>query len=323
MVFDNHGILGYRLLAANSLSSTASIGLSLKVVTMHWTEPKNFSEWTQRLFSARTLMLSMLLAVLFISELRFDWVEQTLGSFLVSTNATRPESGAIWEIGKQTQTAHQAIEKIVTDRQSSYREAESATSFKQIAATIQPEEWLLVPPDLFRQLYLELPPEVAHEIIPSFDLLELINNRDWERTYFEKDRDGLNIYMLDKENRVLKRLPISPDLLYTMTDSNVAFGEKLENYPIFEDRIYPGDLFFRVLKNLTPEVREGVIRRPEHILRVPGNIVRIGISDEAISGFIQMGFEIESGVQQMVILLRGHEWAVWRLHSLLENEKQE
>jgi len=289
---------------------------------MHWTEPKNLSEWTQRLFSARTLMMSMLVLVLVISELRFDWMEQTLGSFLASTNATRPESGAIWEIGKQTRTAHQAIEKIVTDRRSSYREAESATSFKQIAATIQPEEWLLVPPDLFRKLYLELPPEVAKEIIPSFELLELINNREWERTYFEKDGDGLNIYMLDKDNRVLKRLPISPDLLYMMAYSDVAFGERLENFPIFESRIYPGKLFFHVLKNVMPEVRDGVIRRPEHLLRVPGNIVRVGISDEAISGFIQIGFEIDSGAQQMVILLRGHEWAVWRMRSLLESEKQ-
>ncbi len=289
---------------------------------MHWTEPKNLSEWTQRLFSARTLMMSMLVLVLVISELRFDWMEQTLGSFLVSTNATRPESGAIWEIGKQTRTAHQAIEKIVTDRRSSYREAESATSFKQIAATIQPEEWLLVPPDLFRKLYLELPPEVSKEIIPSFELLELINNREWERTYFEKDGDGLNIYMLDKDNRVLKRLPISPDLLYMMAYSDVAFGERLENFPIFESRIYPGKLFFHVLKNVMPEVRDGVIRRPEHLLRVPGNIVRVGISDEAISGFIQIGFEIDSGAQQMVILLRGHEWAVWRMRSLLESEKQ-
>jgi hypothetical protein len=289
---------------------------------MHWTEPKNLSEWAQRLFSARTLMMSMLVLVLVISELRFDWMEQTLGSFLVSTNVTRPESGAIWEIGKRTRTAHQAIEKIVTDRRSSYREAESATSFKQIAATIQPEEWLLVPPDLFRKLYLELPPDVAKEIIPSFELLELINNREWERTYFEKDGNGLNIYMLDKDNRVLKRLPISPDLLYMMAYSDVAFGERLENFPIFEGRIYPGDLFFHVLKSLTPEVRDGVIRRPEHLLRIPGNIVRVGISDEAISGFIQIGFEIDSGAQQMVMLLRGHEWAVWRLRSLLESEKQ-
>ena len=267
-------------------------------------------------------MMSMLVLVLVISELRFDWMEQTLGSFLVSTNATRPESGAIWEIGKQTQTAYQAIEKIVTDRRTSYREAESATSFKQIAATIQPEEWLLVPPDLFRKLYLELPPEVAQEIIPSFELLELINNRDWERTYFEKDGNGLNIYMLDRDNRVLKRLPISPDLLYMMADSDVAFGKTLENFPVFEGRIYPAELFFHVLKDLTTEVRDGMIRRPEHLLRVPGNIVRIGISDETISGFIQIGFEIESGAQQMVILVLGHEWAVWRLHSLLEGKRQ-
>ena len=287
---------------------------------MHWSEPKNFIEWAQRLFSARTLMMSMLLLVLLISEFRFDWMEQTLGSFLVSTNATRPESGAIWEIGKQTRSARQAIEKIVTDRQSSYREAGNATSFKQIAATIRPDEWLLVPPDLFRKLYLELPPEVAREIIPSFELLQLINNRDWERTYFEKDGDGLNIYILDKENRVLKRLPISPDLLYMMDNSDVAYGKRLEDFPVFEGRIYPGDLFFSVLKDLTPEVRDGVIRRPEHLLRLPGNIARVGISDEAISGFIQIGFEIESGAQQMVVRLQGHEWAVWRLHSLLEQQ---
>ena len=69
------------------------------------------------------------------------------------------------------------------------------------------------------------------EIIPSFELLELINNQDWERTYFEKDGDGLNIYMLDKDNRVLKRLPISPDLLYMMAYSDVAVGEDWKHFP--------------------------------------------------------------------------------------------
>ena len=107
-----------------------------------------------------------------------------------------------------------------------------------------------------------------------------------------------------------------------MAYSDVAFGKKLEDFSIFQDRIYPADLFFHVLKDLTPEVRDGVIRRPEHLLRVPGNIVRVGISDETISGFIRIGFEIESGAQQMVIREQGHEWAIWRLHSLLENKKQ-
>jgi len=285
---------------------------------MNWTEPKSYSEWIQRLISVRALMMSMFFLVLIVSELRFDWIEQTIGSYLVSTNTVRPESGAIWEIGKQTQTAQQAIDKIVSDRQSSYREAGNATSFKQIAATIQPEEWLLVPPDLFRNLYLELPPELAREIVPPFELLELINDQDWDRTYFEKDGETLNIYLLNKDNRVLRKLHISADLLYLMAHSEIQVGQNLDALSVFSGRIYAGDYFFQVLKTLSPEVRQGVIRRPEQILSVPGRIVRVGISDEAISGFIQVGFEIESGTKRLLMLIQGHEWAVWRLHSVLE-----
>ncbi len=289
---------------------------------MNWTEPKSFSEWTQRLISVRALMMSMVFLVLIVSELRFDWIEQTIGSYLVSTNTVRPEFGAIWEIGKQTRTAQQAIEKIVSDRQSSYREAANATSFKQIAATIQPEEWLLVPPDLFRNLYLELPPEVAREIVPPFELLELINDQDWDRTYFEKDGEALNVYLLNKDNRVLRKLYISADLLYLMAHNEIQVGQDLDDLSIFSGRIYAGDFFFKMLKQLSPEVRNGVIRRPEQILSIPGHIVRVGISDEAISGFIQIGIEIESGTQRLIMLIQGHEWAVWRLHSVLEAEER-
>ena len=287
---------------------------------MNWTEPKSYSEWFQRLISVRALMVSMFFVVLCVSELRFDWIEQTIGSYLVSTNPARPESGAIWEIGKQTRTAQQAIDKIVSDRQSSYREAGTATSFKQIAATIQPEEWLLVPPDLFRNLYLDLPPELAREIVPPFELLELVNDQDWDRTYFEKDGEALNIYLLNQDNRVLRKLNISADLLYLMAHSEIRTGQNLDVFSVFNGRIYDSDYFFKVLKTLSPEVRQGVIRRPEQILSIPGRIVRVGISDEAISGFIQIGFEIESGTQGLLMLIQGHEWAVWRLHSVLEAE---
>jgi len=289
---------------------------------MNWTEPKSYSEWIQRLISVRALMMSMFFLVLIVSELRFDWIEKTIGFYLVSTNTVRPESGAIWEIGKQTRTAQRAIDKIVSDRQSSYREAGNATSFKQIAATIQPEEWLLVPPDLFRSLYLELPPELAREIVPPFELLALINDQDWDRTYFEKDGEGLNIYLLNQDNRVLRKLQISADLLYLMAHSEIQVGQTLDAFSVFSGRIYDSDYFFEVLKTLTPEVRQGVIRRPEQILSIPGRIIRVGISDEALSGYIQIGFEIESGTQRLLILIQGHEWAVWRLHSVLEADER-
>ena len=49
--------------------------------------------------------------------------------------------------------------------------------------------------------------------------------------------------------------------------------------------------------------------------------MRVGISDEAVSGFIELGFEVINGSQRKVILIKGHEWAVWRLRAHLEEKK--
>ncbi|MEJ2097040.1 MAG: hypothetical protein P8Y38_07855, partial [Deltaproteobacteria bacterium] len=77
---------------------------------------------------------------------------------------------------------------------------------------------------------------------------------------------------------------------------------------------------FHGLQSLPEEVRQSVLLRPENLLRIPGRITRVGISDEAISGFIELAFEIESGTQRTVVLMQGHEWAVWRLRSILEKK---
>ena len=115
--------------------------------------------------------------------------------------------------------------------------------------------------------------------------------------------------------------PLNPELLRASKRGLNTTKEKLEDFNIFENRIYSGEVFFEVLNGLDDDVKNGVLRRPEHILRLPGRIVRVGISDEAISGFIQIGLEVETGAQRRLVLVRGHEWAVWRLHSLLEGKK--
>ena len=60
---------------------------------------------------------------------------------------------------------------------------------------------------------------------------------------------------------------------------------------------------------------------PEGLLEFPGQIIRVGISDEAVSGFIELGFEMINGSQRNVIIVKGHEWAVWRLRLHLEEIK--
>ena len=287
----------------------------------NWSEPGDLNEWVKRVFAIRPLLVCLFFLALLISELRFDWMEQTMGNFLVSTNSRRPESGTIWETGRQTREARKTLDQIVSDRQTSQQETRQAESFKEIAATILPDQWVMISPDQFRRLYLQLNPETAAEIISSFDLLELINRENWDRTYFEKDGNGLNIYLLDTENRVLRQLTIPPALLYGMGESQVEMDQSLDNMPQFGSRIYPADLFFQTLDRLGDAVRKDAIPQPDQLLRFPGRITRVGISGQGFSGFTELGFEIESTTHRIVILMNGHERAVLQLRSKLEGRE--
>ncbi|MEN8246519.1 MAG: hypothetical protein ABFS43_16650 [Thermodesulfobacteriota bacterium] len=287
----------------------------------NWSAPVNLNEWVRRVFAIRPLLVCLIFLAIMISELRFDWMERTMGAFLVSTNSRRPESGTIWETGRQTRKARKTLDQIVSDRQTSQQETRQAESFKEIAATILPDQWVMISPDQFRRLYLQLNPETAVRIISSFDLVQLINREHWDRTYFEKDGDGLNIYLLDTENRVLRQLTISPDLLYGMGESQVEMDTSLEEMLQFGNRIYTADRFFQALDRLEDGVRRDVLPQPDQLLRYPGRITRVGISGRDLSGFTELGFEIESAMQRMVILMNGHENAVLELRYRLDGRK--
>jgi hypothetical protein len=287
---------------------------------MDWSEPRDFKEWARRAFALRPLLLVLLIFVVLILELRFDWLEQALGSYLVTTNRKRPESGAIWEIGHRRVTARQTLEKLITDRQSSQREARGATTFTQIASNLPPRQGVMLSSEHFRDLYLALPQNITYTVISPFELLRLFSNGHWVRTYLENEDYGFKIYLLNSENRVLRELRIPSDLLHQIRRVEIALQGTLEDMPIFENRIYAADRFFNAMKSLPEEDLKSVISQPERLLGMPGRIVRVGISDEAVSGYIELGFEIDDGTRRRVILLRGREWAVWSLRSLLEEK---
>ncbi|MGD9227604.1 MAG: hypothetical protein PVF26_13960 [Desulfobacterales bacterium] len=283
-----------------------------------WAEPRDFKEWARRAFGLRPILTLMLVSSIFILELRFDWMERILGAYLVTTNSRRPESGSIWEKSHQTRTAQKALEQILTDKQTLQREARSAATFTQIAANVTPGEGVMLSADHFRKLYLRLAPAIADEIISPFELLGIVSDGLWRRTYFEKSGAGLMIYLLDANNRVLRQLELGAMLLSRLKRGEVALVESLDQLPIFENRIYPADRFFNSLESFPEDIRRSMVPQPETLLEVPGQIVRIGISDETQSGFIELGFEFLNGAQRRVVIVQGHEWAVWRLRSNLE-----
>ena len=283
-----------------------------------WAEPRDFREWAKSVFGLRPIFLLMMVCSIFILELRFDWMERLVGSYLATTNSERPESGSIWEKSHQTRTAQQTLEQILTDRQAMQREARSAATFTQIAANVALGKGVMLSADHFRKLYLRLTPSIAHDIISPFELLGLASNGRWRRTYFEKSLTGLMIYLLDANNRVLRQLELDSIMLSQLKRGEVALAESLDQLPIFKNRIYPAVQFFYSLESFPEEVRRSMVPYPETLLEVSGQIVRVGISDETLSGFIELGFEFFDGTQHHVVLVQGHEWAVWRLRSHLE-----
>ncbi|MEJ2099323.1 MAG: hypothetical protein P8X68_05020 [Desulfobacterales bacterium] len=285
-----------------------------------WAEPRDFKEWAKRIFGLRSILTVILIGCILILELRFDWMERILGAYLVTTNQERPETGSIWEKSHQTRTAHQTLEKILTDRQALQREARGAETFTQIADKVTAGKGVMLSADHFRQLYLRLTPAIAQEIISPFELLGLATDGHWHRTYFEKFGAGLMIYLLDDSNHVLRQLEIDSAKLSYLKRSEMALAESLDQMPVFKNRIYPADRFFSALADFPEDVRRSVLPHPEALLTMSGQIVRVGISDETLSGFIELGFEILNGTQHQVVLVRGHEWAVWRLRSHLEEK---
>ncbi|UCF93952.1 MAG: hypothetical protein JSW39_07265 [Desulfobacterales bacterium] len=287
-----------------------------------WTEPQNVTEWLRRLFALRPVLLTLLIIGLLVLELRFDWVEHALGDYLASTNPMRPESGAIWEEGRQTRRAREALEEIVIDRQASQREARNATTLTQIAAIAASRGGVMLSAERFRNLYLKLPPAIALEIASAYELLRLGSDGRWQRTYFEKSDGGLTVYLLDVQNRALRQLEVPADLLNDLDPGDLAREESLEELPSFAERIYPAERFLAVLEVFSEEIRRSVVPHPEKLLNTPGRIIRVGISDETVAGFITLGFEILSGTQRRVVLVRGRDWAVWRLRAQLEEAKK-
>ena len=285
---------------------------------MHWYYPTNFKAWARRIATLRTAVLVIVLVALAVTELRFDWVELMVGNYLATTNTRRPESGAIWDQGHQTDSARQTLTQYMSEVQSTQREARRAASLGQVVASIESSQGAMISTDHFIELYLKLPPVLSHEIISPFTLLTHISDNRWQRAFFERQDQQLTIYLLDDHNQVLHRLAGGPALMEHIQRGEVAIQTSLYHLADFAAHIYPAAEFFTALTTLPEDVRIGVIADPQELLRISGRIVRVGISNQASAGAVDLGFEVEDLVDAKVILTQGREADVRRLQWVLD-----
>jgi hypothetical protein len=283
-------------------------------------ETSDLRPWAARAFNGPVLVLIAVMLALAASEMKLGWVERMIGTYLVATNAERPESGAIWEKGRKTRTARMAIDKLASDREASQRVARNAGTLNEVVAALAPGQGAMLSAEHFRELYQKIPSGIAAEMISPFDLLRFSSEKRWNRTYLEKSSDGLMVYLLEPNNQVLRQFRVAAATLALMARRGDMASQSLEDLASFQNRIYTADRFFAAMASLTEEDRRGLIAQPERLLDVSGQITRVGISDEALAGFVDVGVEIQTGGQRRVLLLQGQDWAVWRLRSLLEGK---
>ncbi len=284
------------------------------------TEPNDLRQWVVRSFSAPVFMLGLVFLVLIVSELKLNWAERTVGAYLVAVNDDRPESGAIWEKGRKTQTARLAVDKLASDREAHQRMARNAGTLNEVIAALTPGQGVMLSAEHFRELYQKIPSGIAAEMISPFDLLRFTSEKRWTRAYLEKTADGLMVYLLEPNNQVLRQFKVAAATLALVARRSDMASQSLEDLASFQNRIYPAERFFAALASLPEEDRRGLISQPERLLEVSGQVTRVGISDEAVAGFVDVGVEIQAGSQRRVLLLQGQDWAVWRLRSLLEGK---
>lgn len=292
------------------------------MIMTHWYEPTTFSAWLGKTLSMFNLALFFLVVAVVFSEFRFDFGEQLLGRYLASTNALRPETGIIWTTGNQTERASTHLDTIVTEQQDQARLAREATSFSELAQVVLPGQWTGLDKERFKELYLDLPEDAAATLITPVELVWLFGTPGLTRIFCKGKTQGLEIYFLGSNNRVIRQLDLDHRFLVSLEKDESFFSEKLENIPGFAGRIYPADAFFNAILSLPTEVLPDLITTPGPLLREQGTIVRAGIWNEAKSGYIRLGFEFQENGGTKIILAKAREWAVWRLSMALSQGEQ-
>jgi hypothetical protein len=288
---------------------------------LQWYEPSGFFEWLRRTFSFLNIALFIIVAIFFSSELRFDWFESLVGNYLSATNESRPETGAVWETGKQTTNAHEYLNKIISKKEIVRRNVHQADSFFDLASSLLPGEWVTLEKQQFKTLYLSLEKSAALKMIEPSQLVWLINGSSLDRIFCEGILGGIKIYFIDSENRVIKEIDLRQEDILEIENGEKPVPGQLVDIEGFLGRIYPARNFFDALFKLPPDIIPDLMVNPEKLLKQDGKIINIGIWNEAKNGYIKIGFEVQGPDGRQVVFIKGREWAVWQLSLNLKGDK--
>ena len=291
-------------------------------MAQNWYDPLTLGEWTRRCVSLLNIAIVMFTVVFVFSEFRFDWCERVIGEYLASTNALRPEEGAIWESGRANNLGKDSVRQILSRKNDIRESAQGAESFNALIRDLRPGEWVTLEKEQFKRLYNALPGSAARHFMEPVRLVWLINANATDRIFCEGRADGMTVYFIDAGNRVIDQVTMGKESLTQVDETQSLQTGALEDFPQVAQQIYPADDFFKAALSLPEDVRYDLIPDAELLLDQPGELLRVGLGNEAENGFIRLAFEFQNRGQSGIIMSRAREWAVWQLGLVLKGTPQ-
>jgi len=285
----------------------------------NWYDAPGPGEWGRRCFSFLNLGIAVFTLLLLVSEFRFDWCETLAGRFLMSTNASRPETGSIWETGRHTANARNSLNDIIHRKINVEKNVRSAASFTELAKGLGAGQWVNMDKEQFKQLYLSMPPHARQSLIEPARLVWLLNGSTTARVFCEGRLGGIKIYFIDSGNRVIRFIDLDSGEMEDFPRAGDGPG-RLDTLSGFSGTIYPADRFFEAVFKLPQDMVPDLIQDADTLLNQPGTIERVGIWNSTEFGYIRLGFEFSRLGQIRVVQVRAREWAVWQLNLILKGE---
>jgi len=287
----------------------------------NWYGPFTPGEGVKRFFSFLNLGLAALVVLLGASELRFDWAERLAGNYLMVINSSRPETGGIWEAGHQTLNANKSLNQIIDKKQSSLRHVQEAESFSSLASRLGPGEWVNLDRSQFKGLFNTLPAGTKNRLIEPARLVWLLSTDVVDRIFCEGQMEGLIVYFIDTNNRVVSQFSLNTqDLNGTFDPAGIP--SRLDEMDGVFSRVLSADRFFNALFQLPQDMITELMGNTNRLLSQSGTLSRVGIGDTVENGYIRLGFEFVDIDGTRVIQTQAREWAVWQLNLILRGEAQ-
>ncbi len=289
---------------------------------MNWYSPATFSQWRGRWSSIANMSMICITGILLFLGIRVHWPEKIIGRYLASTNADRPEKGAIWEAGKGAAAAKARIANIIKDRETMRLNILTADSFTELARNLGTDQWVKIEKETLIRLYQALPARQARVLMEPLQLAWLVKTKNTSDILCHGKSQGMSIYFMDASQQILGIMEFSPFILRQLQSSQNTARLPLEQISEFSDKIYPAQKFFHAALKLPPDILHNLMEEPAALLSQKGTLKRVSIANQSQAGYVRMGFEFHNQKEIQVVQTRAKEWAVWQLGLFLQEDIQ-